>query len=137
MKNNLIIWLFCKFIGLLDYWIILKGNIVTGVITKTKQVVKCKTVVLTNGTFLSGIIHIGEVNFEGGRIGELSSHGLTERLISIGFVSGKMKTGTPVRIDGRTVNFEKLTIQPSEDIFEILVQSPIIIQVYPNVIAIL
>ncbi len=96
--------------------IILKGNSVTGVITKTKQVVKCKTVVLTNGTFLSGIIHIGEVNFEGGRIGELSSHGLTERLISIGFVSGRMKTGTPVRIDGRTVNFEKLTIQPSEDI---------------------
>lgn len=96
--------------------LIIKDNQVEGVITKTSQTVKCKAVVLTNGTFLNGLIHIGDVNFTGGRIGELNSHGLTERLIQLGFKTGRMKTGTPVRIDGRTVDFSKLTIQESQEI---------------------
>lgn len=96
--------------------LIVKENRVEGIITKTNQTVKCKAVVLTNGTFLNGKIHIGNVNFTGGRIGELNSHGLTERLVQLGFTTGRMKTGTPVRIDGRTVNYSKLTIQESQEI---------------------
>lgn len=96
--------------------LIVKENRVVGIITRTNQTVKCKAVVLTNGTFLNGKIHIGNVNFTGGRIGELSSLGLTERLIQLGFRTGRMKTGTPVRIDGRTINYDKLTIQESQNI---------------------
>ncbi|MEW5846856.1 MAG: tRNA uridine-5-carboxymethylaminomethyl(34) synthesis enzyme MnmG [Bacteroidota bacterium] len=96
--------------------LIINKNKVEGVVTKTKQIAKCHAVVLTNGTFLNGKIHIGNVNFSGGRFGELNSHGLTETLIQLGFKTGRMKTGTPVRIDGRTVNLEKLTIQESQEI---------------------
>lgn len=96
--------------------LIIEKDTARGVVTKTNQKVNCKSVVLTNGTFLNGKIHIGLTNFSGGRIGEKSSVGLTERLIELGFKAGRMKTGTPVRIDGRTVNFSKLTIQETQNI---------------------
>ena len=96
--------------------VLVNHNRVVGIKTKTNQTVSCKSVVLTNGTFLNGKIHIGDVNFTGGRIGELNSKGLTEHLIQLGFKTGRMKTGTPVRIDGRTVDFSKFTIQESQDI---------------------
>lgn len=96
--------------------LIIKNSKVEGVVTKTNQIATGRAVVLTNGTFLNGNIHIGNVNFAGGRIGELNSHGITEKLIDLGFTTGRMKTGTPVRIDGRTVNLEKLTIQETQDI---------------------
>lgn len=96
--------------------LIIKSSKVEGVVTKTNQIATGRAVVLTNGTFLNGKIHIGNVNFAGGRIGELNSHGITEKLIDLGFTTGRMKTGTPVRIDGRTVNLEKLTIQETQDI---------------------
>ncbi|QKG81178.1 tRNA uridine-5-carboxymethylaminomethyl(34) synthesis enzyme MnmG [Tenuifilum thalassicum] len=96
--------------------LIVKNGTVLGVKTKTNQQVKARTVILTNGTFLNGKIHIGNVNFQGGRIGELGSYGLSDQLLSLGFTTGRMKTGTPVRIDGRTVNYESFTIQPSDNI---------------------
>lgn len=96
--------------------LLVNKNRVVGIKTKTNQTVSCKSVVLTNGTFLNGKIHIGDVNFTGGRIGELNSQGLTEHLVQLGFRTGRMKTGTPVRIDGRTVDFSKLTIQESQEI---------------------
>lgn len=88
---------------------------ITGVTTLNGFNFRAKAVVLTNGTFLNGTIHIGETCYEGGRIGENSSKGITERLCSIGFESGRMKTGTPVRIDSRSVDFSKLISQPTED----------------------
>ncbi len=96
--------------------LIIEKDTARGVITKTNQKVNCKSVVLTNGTFLNGKIHIGLTSFSGGRIGEKSSVGLTERLIDLGFNAGRMKTGTPVRIDGRTVDFSKLAIQETQNI---------------------
>ncbi len=96
--------------------IIIENRYPKGIITKTNQNAFCKSLVLTNGTFLNGLIHIGTVNFQGGRIGENSSVGLTEKLVALGFKAARMKTGTPVRIDGRTVNLEKLTIQETQPI---------------------
>lgn len=87
---------------------------ITGVITKNGFNFKAKSVILTNGTFLNGKIHIGENNYAGGRIGEEASVGITERLISIGFEAGRMKTGTPVRIDSRSIDFSKLIPQESD-----------------------
>lgn len=92
-----------------------KDGIATGVKTQMGIEITSKTVVLTNGTFLSGLIHIGSVNFGGGRIGESSSEGLTKQLEDLGFESGRMKTGTPVRIDGRTVDYSKLLEQKGEE----------------------
>lgn len=77
---------------------------------------RARQVVLTNGTFLNGLMHIGRVSFEGGRISEPPSHGLTEQLRELGFVADRMKTGTPVRIDGRTVDFSLSTPQPGDDV---------------------
>ena len=73
-----------------------------------------KTVVLTNGTFLNGLIHIGEKQFGGGRAGEKASTGITEELLNYGFSSGRMKTGTPPRVDGRSLNYSLMTPQPGE-----------------------
>jgi tRNA uridine 5-carboxymethylaminomethyl modification enzyme len=87
---------------------------VTHVSTSMGLEIACKSVILTNGTFLNGIIHIGEKNFGGGRIGERSSRGLTECLNDLGFESDRMKTGTPVRVDGRTIDFSKLIEQPGD-----------------------
>ena len=87
---------------------------IKGVRTKTGAIILAKAVILTTGTFLNGRIHIGETNFEGGRIGELASYGLTENLNKLGFESGRMKTGTPVRIDGRSIDFTKMEEQKGD-----------------------
>ncbi|MCX6250303.1 MAG: tRNA uridine-5-carboxymethylaminomethyl(34) synthesis enzyme MnmG [Bacteroidetes bacterium] len=88
---------------------------VAGVNTSLGMEFSAKAVILTNGTFLNGIIHIGENHFGGGRIGEKASVGLTENLISLGFDSGRMKTGTPVRVDGRSLNFSKMVEQKGDE----------------------
>lgn len=94
--------------------LLLDNDKIAGVKTQMGISIKSKAVVLTNGTFLSGLIHIGKVNFGGGRIGESSSVGLTKQLEDLGFKVGRMKTGTPVRIDGRTVDYSKLIEQKGE-----------------------
>jgi tRNA uridine 5-carboxymethylaminomethyl modification enzyme len=96
--------------------IIIENNTVSGVITGMGIVFKSRAVVLTNGTFLNGIIHIGSKQFGGGRIGEKSATGITEQLISLGFEWGRMKTGTPPRIDGRTLNYEKMERQDGDEV---------------------
>ncbi|MBI4946657.1 MAG: tRNA uridine-5-carboxymethylaminomethyl(34) synthesis enzyme MnmG [Bacteroidetes bacterium] len=88
---------------------------VTGVITGMGMEFSAKSVILTNGTFLNGIIHIGEKQFGGGRVGEASSEGITEQLVSLGFQSGRMKTGTPPRVDGRTLDYSKMELQPGDE----------------------
>ena len=106
----------------LDLWqdavtsIIVKDNKVVGVKTAMGQEIFSKTLILTNGTFLNGRIHIGTKNFEGGRIGDPASYGLTEQLRDLGFESDKLKTGTPVRMDGRTIDFEKMEEQKGDEI---------------------
>ncbi len=103
-----------------DFWqdmvkeLIVKDNKVYGVITGMNIRFYSKAVVLTNGTFLNGIIHIGEKQFGGGRTGEPAAKGLTEQLVSLGFESGRMKTGTPPRIDGRTINYSILERQDGD-----------------------
>ncbi|MEI6822331.1 MAG: tRNA uridine-5-carboxymethylaminomethyl(34) synthesis enzyme MnmG [Bacteroidota bacterium] len=92
-----------------------KEGKVTGVTTGMGLTINAKAVVLTNGTFLNGKIHIGEKNFSGGRIGEKSSVGVTESLIKLGFESERMKTGTPMRVDGRTIDFSKLEEQKGDE----------------------
>ncbi len=106
----------------IDFWqemvtgIIVKGDRVVGVRTGMGLEIKGKAVVLTNGTFLNGIIHIGEKQFGGGRAGERASKGITEQLVELGFESGRMKTGTPPRIDGRSIDYSKLEEQPGDDV---------------------
>lgn len=90
---------------------------VTSVVTATGAVFSAKAVILTAGTFLNGLMHIGRVQLPGGRISEPASYGLTERLIEMGFEAGRMKTGTPVRIDGRTIDFSKCKVQGGENDF--------------------
>ena len=94
--------------------LIVKNNKVKGVVTSRGNKISSKAVVLTNGTFLNGLIHIGEKNFGGGRAGEKASVGLTSNLESLGFVAGRMKTGTPPRVDGRTLNYELMEEQPGD-----------------------
>ncbi len=104
----------------LDFW----QDRVTGILTRERQVIGVRTglgqdiyskaVILTNGTFLNGLIHIGEKNFSGGRLGEISATGLTQNLIELGFESKRLKTGTPVRVDGRSIDFSKLEEQPGD-----------------------
>ena len=91
-----------------------KGKVV-GVRTSLGIEVKAKSVVLTNGTFLNGLIHIGDKSFGGGRAGERAATGITEQLVDIGFDSGRMKTGTPPRVDGRSLDFSKMVEQPGDD----------------------
>ena len=104
-----------------DFWqdtvvgISVKGGFVTGVHTAMGYHIESKAVVLTNGTFLNGLIHIGMKSFGGGRIGEKSSTGLTENLVQLGFESSRMKTGTPVRIDGRSIDFSRMEEQPGDE----------------------
>lgn len=93
------------------------GKIV-GVKTSLGVEIKSKSVVLTNGTFLNGLIHIGDKQFGGGRAGESASFGITEDLVKLGFESGRMKTGTPPRVDGRSLDFSKMTEQPGDDVPE-------------------
>lgn len=105
----------------LDFWqdtvvgLVIKGDQVKGVKTRMGGEIESKAVILTNGTFLNGLIHIGEQNFPGGRMGEVASYGITEQLKENGFEAKRLKTGTPVRIDGRTIDFSKLTEQKGDD----------------------
>lgn len=105
----------------LDLWqdevvdVIIDNGTVRGVVTRMQVEVPCKAVVLTNGTFLNGRIFIGETSFSGGRIGEMPSVGLSDRLKEYGFEVKKFKTGTPVRIDGRSIDFSVLVEQPGDD----------------------
>ena len=105
----------------LDFWqdnvdhLLVEGDKIKGVHTEMGGDILSRTVILTNGTFLNGKIYIGEKSFSGGRISEAASHGLTEQLTGLGFEADRMKTGTPVRIDGRSINFDKLTEQKGDD----------------------
>ena len=94
--------------------LLFEGDQINGVVTSTGIKVHTKTVVLTNGTFLNGLIHIGEQNFGGGRAGESAAIGLTAALQNRGFESGRMKTGTPPRVDGRSLDFSKMEEQPGD-----------------------
>jgi tRNA uridine 5-carboxymethylaminomethyl modification enzyme len=105
---------------LLDFYqemitgLVIEGGRVSGVKTALGIEVRSKAVVLTNGTFLNGLIHIGEKNFGGGRAGEKASTGITEQLIDLGFDSGRMKTGTPPRVDSRSLDYSKMIAQPGD-----------------------
>ena len=94
--------------------LIVKKETVIGVVTSLGIKIHARSVVLTNGTFLNGLIHIGEKNYGGGRAGEKASTGLTEKLRNFGFESGRMKTGTPPRVDGRSLNYDKMLEQPGD-----------------------
>ena len=98
--------------------LLIENHKVVGVTTSLGVKVKGKSVVLTNGTFLNGLIHIGDKNFGGGRAGERAATGITEQLVNLGFESGRMKTGTPPRVDGRSLDFSKMTEQPGDVIPE-------------------
>ena len=94
--------------------LLIKGGRCVGVKTSLGLEISSRAVVLTNGTFLNGLIHIGEKNFGGGRAGEKAATGITEQLIDLGFDSGRMKTGTPPRVDGRSLDFSKMIEQPGD-----------------------
>jgi tRNA uridine 5-carboxymethylaminomethyl modification enzyme len=94
--------------------LIVEGGAIVGVRTSLGIDIKSKAVILTNGTFLNGLIHIGEKQFGGGRAGENSATGITEQLSSYGFESGRMKTGTPPRVDGRSLDYSKMIVQPGD-----------------------
>ena len=96
--------------------LIVEKDKLVGVRTSLGLEVRGKTVVLTNGTFLNGLIHIGEKQFGGGRAGERAATGITADLLNLGFESGRMKTGTPPRVDGRSLDYSKMTEQPGDDI---------------------
>jgi tRNA uridine 5-carboxymethylaminomethyl modification enzyme len=106
----------------LDFWqdmvngLVVRDNRVIGVRTSMGHEIMAKSVILTNGTFLNGKIHIGKKQFGGGRMGDPASRGITEELIELGFVSDRMKTGTPVRVDGRTINFDKMEEQKGDEV---------------------
>jgi tRNA uridine 5-carboxymethylaminomethyl modification enzyme len=105
----------------IDFWqemirgLIVKNGRVCGVVTGMGLEIEAKSVVLTNGTFLNGIIHIGEKQFGGGRAGESAAKGITEQLVELGFEAGRMKTGTPPRLDGRSLDYSKMEAQPGDD----------------------
>ncbi len=105
----------------LDFWqdsvcdLLIEDNVVKGVVTDLGVTFHSKTVILTTGTFLNGLMHIGQTKIEGGRISEPSVYGLTEKLVNHGFTYDRMKTGTPVRVDGRTVNYDKLQTQEGDE----------------------
>lgn len=103
-----------------DFWqdmcngLIVEGDTIKGVKTNLGISIYGKSVILTNGTFLNGLIHLGEKQFGGGRVGEKSSTGITEDLLEIGFESGRMKTGTPPRVDGRSLDYSKMEVQDGD-----------------------
>ncbi len=108
----------------LDFWqdtvvgLLMDEKKLLGVRTAMGQEILSTSVILTNGTFLNGIIHIGQKSFGGGRMGENASEGITEQLEGLGFESGRMKTGTPVRVDGRTIDFEEMEEQKGDEVPE-------------------
>ena len=105
-----------------DFWqemvsaLLVEGNKVVGVKTALGIEIRSKSVVLTNGTFLNGLIHIGEKQFGGGRTGEKAATGITEQLVRLGFESGRMKTGTPPRVDGRSLDYSKMEEQLGDSV---------------------
>ncbi|MCB9044813.1 MAG: tRNA uridine-5-carboxymethylaminomethyl(34) synthesis enzyme MnmG [Chitinophagales bacterium] len=105
----------------LDFWqdmvkgLIVSRGTVKGVVTGMGQEIYGKTVVLTNGTFLNGVIHVGEKQFGGGRMGEKGATGITEQLVEIGFESARLKTGTPPRVDGRSLDYSKMEVQHGDE----------------------
>ena len=105
----------------IDFWqdvvqeIIVEENKVVGVKTSMGVKIKCKAVVLNSGTFLNGTIHLGEKQFGGGRMGDKAIKGITAQLEALGFKSGRMKTGTPARVDGRSINFSVMEEQPGDE----------------------
>ena len=104
----------------IDFWqemvkgIVMENKRAVGIITGMGITIRAKAIVLTNGTFLNGVIHIGEKQFGGGRTGERAATGITEQLISLGFEAGRMKTGTPPRVDGRSLNYNKMEEQKGD-----------------------
>lgn len=104
----------------LDFWqemvksLVVSRGTVRGVVTGMGNEILAKSVILTNGTFLNGIIHVGEKHFGGGRMGEKSATGLTEQLVSLGFEASRLKTGTPPRVDGRSLDYSKMQIQEGD-----------------------
>lgn len=105
----------------LDFWqdmvkgLLVSRGTVEGVVTGLGQEIRAKSVILTNGTFLNGIIHVGEKQLGGGRMGEKGATGITEQLVSLGFHSDRLKTGTPPRIDGRSLDYSKMEIQQGDE----------------------
>lgn len=105
----------------IDFWqemvrgLLVKDGRVRGVVTGMGLEIEADTVVLTNGTFLNGLIHIGEKQFGGGRAGESAANGITEQLVELGFEAGRMKTGTPPRLDGRSLDYSKMEVQPGDE----------------------
>ncbi len=105
----------------IDFWqdmvvgLIVSRGTIGGVVTSMGQEIRSKSVVLTNGTFLNGVIHIGEKKFGGGRIGEKGATGITEQLVDLGFDSARLKTGTPPRVDGRSLDYSKMEIQNGDE----------------------
>lgn len=105
----------------LDFWqdmvkgLIVSRGTIKGVMTGMGQEIRGKSVVLTNGTFLNGVIHIGEKQFGGGRIGEKGATGITEQLVELGFESARLKTGTPPRIDGRSLDYSRMEVQNGDE----------------------
>jgi tRNA uridine 5-carboxymethylaminomethyl modification enzyme len=105
-----------------DFWqemvngLLIEGDKIVGVTTGMGIEFKAKSVILTNGTFLNGIIHIGEKQFGGGRTGEAAAKGITEQLVALGFESGRMKTGTPPRVDGRSLDYSKMEEQKGDEV---------------------
>jgi tRNA uridine 5-carboxymethylaminomethyl modification enzyme len=105
----------------IDFWqemvsgLIVKDGRVGGIRTPLGLEIESHAVVLTNGTFLNGLIHIGEKQFGGGRMGESAAKGITEQLIELGFEAGRMKTGTPPRVDGRSLNYDKMEVQEGDE----------------------
>lgn len=95
--------------------LIIENNKVVGVVTSLGISIKSKSVVLTNGTFLNGLIHVGDKQLGGGRMGEPRAFGITEQLVSLGFVAGRMKTGTPPRVDGRSLDYSKMEEQKGDE----------------------
>jgi len=105
----------------IDFWqemitgLLVKDGITVGVKTGIGLEIESKSVVLTNGTFLNGLIHIGEKQFGGGRAGERAATGITAQLVELGFESGRMKTGTPPRVDGRSLDWDRMELQPGDN----------------------
>jgi tRNA uridine 5-carboxymethylaminomethyl modification enzyme len=105
-----------------DFWqddvkrIIVENNKIVGVETGIGMIIHAKSVVLTSGTFMNGLIHLGEKQFGGGRMGEKASYGITENLVDLGFEAGRMKTGTPPRIDGRSLDYSKMEEQYGDEV---------------------
>ncbi|MCL4107173.1 UNVERIFIED_CONTAM: hypothetical protein GTU68_032988 [Idotea baltica] len=106
----------------IDFWqemitgLVVKDGRAIGVKTSIGLEIPAKSVILTNGTFLNGLIHIGDKNFGGGRAGERASTGITAQLVELGFEAGRMKTGTPPRVDGRSLNWDAMEVQPGDEV---------------------